>query len=104
MSASVRWPYFFTSSAVMIVTEAGASVIFCLYLEAPSTIGISIFNSPSRLISVGSTGLAGVGCASTARVIVLRERKANPQKTPLIILVAVRSVFRDYSGGGLRQA
>src|SRR6267143_4100524 len=67
MSARVRWPYFFTSSDVTIVTEDGASVVFCLYLEAASTTGISILVSSSRLISVGSAGgVAADFCPSAA--------------------------------------
>src|SRR6266567_5067260 len=66
MSARVRWPYFLASSAVMIVTEEGASVIFCLYFEAASTTGISILVISSTLRSVGSGGCVSTGFFSSA--------------------------------------
>jgi hypothetical protein len=51
--------------------------------------GISMFNKPSRLISVGSTVFAGADCASTAQLAEVMQKKARPEKTPFIILVEV---------------
>src|ERR1041385_152310 len=81
MSASVRWPYFLTSSLVIIVTDDGASVVFCLYLDAASTVGISIFTNSSKLMSVGDAGGAAADSFPAAGAEAVKKTRAARPKT-----------------------